>query len=72
MDSTRGVKTMGDRNNEEVLREMQLDFLKYDLQYCIVELYTSEDLPPLYTYISQGVLEDYRPQRFYQVSHESL
>jgi len=46
---------MGDRNNEEVLKEMQSDFLKYDLQYCIVELYTSEDLPPLYTYISQGV-----------------
>lgn len=46
---------MGDRNSEEVLREMQLDFLKYDLQYCIVELYTSEDLPPLYTYISRGV-----------------
>lgn len=52
---TRGVATMGDRNNEEVLKEMQSDFLKYDLQYCIVELYTSEDLPPLYTYISQGV-----------------
>ena len=43
---------MGDRNNEEVLKEMQSDFLKYDLQYCIVELYTAEDLPPLYTYIS--------------------
>lgn len=55
MDSTRGVATMGDRNSEEVLREMSLDFLKYDLQYCIVELYTAEDLPPLYTYISQGV-----------------
>ena len=52
---TRGVKTMGDRNNEEVLKEMQSDFLKYDLRYCIVELYTAEDLPPLYTYISQGV-----------------
>lgn len=48
---------MGDRNNEEVLKEMQSDFLKYDLQYCIVELYTAEDLPPLYTYISQGVPE---------------
>ena len=46
---------MGDRNSEEVLREMQLDFLKYDLQYCIVELYTAENLPPLYTYISRGV-----------------
>lgn len=33
-------------HNEEVLKEMQRDFLKYDLQYCIVELYT---------YISQGV-----------------
>lgn len=46
---------MGDRNNEEVLKEMQSDFLKYDLRCCIVELYTVEDLPPLYTYISQGV-----------------
>lgn len=46
---------MGDYNSEEVLKEMQSDFLKYDLQYCIVELYTAEDLPPLYTYISQGV-----------------
>ena len=55
MDSTHGVATMGDYNGEEVLKEMQLDFLKYDLQYCIVELYTAEDLPPLYTYISQGV-----------------
>lgn len=52
---TRGVKTMGDYNSEEVLKEMQSDFLKYDLRYCIVELYTAEDLPPLYTYISQGV-----------------
>lgn len=42
-------------HNEEVIEEMQRDFLKYDLQYCIVELYTTEDLPPLYTYISQGV-----------------
>ena len=48
---------MGDRNSEEVLKEMQLDFLKYDLQYCIVELYTAEDLPPLYTFISQRVPE---------------
>lgn len=46
---------MADRNNEEVLKEMQSDFLKYDLRCCIVELYTAEDLPPLYTYISQGV-----------------
>ena len=44
-------------HNEEVIEEMRSDFLKYDLQYCIVELYTAEDLPPLYTYISQGVPE---------------
>lgn len=46
---------MADYDSEEVLKEMQSDFLKYDLRYCIVELYTAEDLPPLYTYISQGV-----------------
>ena len=46
--------------NEQVIEEMQRDFLKYDLQYCIVELYTAEDLPPLYTYISQGVPEFWR------------
>lgn len=55
MDSTHGVATMGNHDIEEVLREMQSDFLKYDLQYCVVELYTAEDLPPLYTYISRGV-----------------
>ena len=47
-------------HNEEVIEEMRRDFLKYDLQYCIVELYTAEDLPPLYTYISQGVPEFWR------------
>lgn len=46
---------MGDYNGEDVLREMRSDFLKHNLHYCIVEIYTAEDLAPLHTYISQGV-----------------
>ena len=55
MDSTRGVETMADHNSEDILREMRSDFLKYNLRYCVVQLYTAEDLPPLCTFISQGI-----------------